>query len=73
METIFHLSIMRKILDALPFDGNKTYIGFIILAAVYFAQSKGYIDATLAADLNEYATLWTGVAVTHKIDKGLRM
>lgn len=55
-----------QLLNKLPFNGYKAWIGFTLGAIVLGLIQLGKVDATTGGYLLDAITLWTGVALTHK-------
>ena len=60
-----------SLLNILPFNGYKTYIGIIAGALVLGLSQLGYIDPSVAQKVMEWIALWTGMALVHKADKAI--
>lgn len=57
-------------LDAIPFNGSKTYLGFIAIAVIALAEGPGGMD--VPDYIEQLAWSFTGVAGAHKVEKLLR-
>ena len=62
---------MLSLLNLIPFNGYKMYIGLVAGALVLGFQQLGYISPDIAAQLLKWIVLWTGVALAHKVDKAI--
>jgi len=51
-------------------SGKKSAIGSILGTIAMWALAKGYIDHTDTTMIAGILTVWTGVAVVHKMVKG---
>jgi hypothetical protein len=58
--------MLKSILDALPFNNYKSWIGVALAALVLGFQQLGYIPAEIATKILDAIMVWTGVALFHK-------
>lgn len=60
---------MLQLLNALPFNGYKSYLGLTLIALVLGLAQMGHVDQATADTLVQWLSIFTGVALTHKLDK----
>ena len=57
---------LKSVLDSIPLNGYKTWVGVLLTALVVGLIQLGYLDQNTGTLILDAVVAWTGVALLHK-------